>query len=165
MPKLVLIAHNVRSIHNVGSLLRSADGFGIDAVYLTGYTPYPQHEDDERLPHIARRATKQLHKTALGAEENKNISHRDDVFSLLSELKNNDYQIAAIEQAKNSVPLPHFKPDKNTALLVGREVEGLEPEVLDEADIVLEIPMHGQKESFNVSIAGSIALYHCKNQP
>jgi 23S rRNA (guanosine2251-2'-O)-methyltransferase len=79
MQEVVLIVHNVRSTHNVGSLLRSADGFGISHVYLTGYTPYPKKDNDERLPHIADKLQRQINKTALGADKNIAWSQSDEI--------------------------------------------------------------------------------------
>src|SRR5689334_15600463 len=110
MSKIVVIAHNLRSSHNVGSLLRTADGLGIHKIYLTGYTPYPRNEDDERMPHIARKVHKQISKTALGAEETVSWENVEDVFSLFTKLKNEGYTVAALEQTPNSTLLPSFAP-------------------------------------------------------
>lgn len=162
MREIILIAHNLRSCHNVGSLLRTAEGLGVNEVYLTGYTPYPQHTDDVRLPHIATKITKQIHKTALGAEDMVSWQHMDDVTPLLQELKADGFTVAAIEQANHAVHLPDYKPADKLALLVGREVEGVEEEVLRLCDTILEIPMFGKKESFNVVQAAAMALYHCR---
>lgn len=161
MREIVLIAHNLRSCHNVGSLLRTADGLGIQKVYLTGYTPYPQSKKDLRLPHLAAKIDLQITKTALGAEKSVRWQHNEDIESVLKELRADGYVIAALEQAKNSIKLPDYKPPEKLAIVIGREVEGLEPEVLKLASVILEIPMLGKKESFNVVIAAAIALYHC----
>lgn len=160
--KIILIAHNIRSTHNVGSLLRTAEGLGVDKVYLTGYTPYPLTSHDSRLPHMAAKLDKQIHKTALGAEKLVQWQHVEDIFAVINELKKNSFTVAALEQAKGSTPLPQFKSPQKTALVVGREVEGVEPEVLKACDEVLEIPMLGQKESFNVAAAAAMALYHLR---
>lgn len=160
MARIILIAHNLRSCHNVGSLLRTADGLGVEHVHLTGYTPYPLREGDSRLPHLAQKVARQIHKTALGAEHTIHWSHSEDVLPLIAILKADGYEVAALEQAKRSVKLPTFRSAGPIALLVGREVEGVEPEVLIECDRVVEIPMAGKKESFNVSVAAAIALYH-----
>jgi tRNA G18 (ribose-2'-O)-methylase SpoU len=163
MRDIVLIAHNLRSCHNVGSLLRTAEGLGATEVLLTGYTPYPQGQSsDTRLPHEAAKLHKQIQKTALGAESNQVWRHIDDVHALLDELSGHGYHLAAIEQADDSVALPAFKPPEKLALLVGREVEGVESEILALMDVVLEIPMFGSKESFNVVQATAMALYHCR---
>jgi 23S rRNA (guanosine2251-2'-O)-methyltransferase len=160
MKHLVLIAHNIRSTHNVGSLLRSSDGFGVYKVFLTGYTPYPlQTTNDPRLPHIATKLDKQITKTALGAEKSVTWEHTDSIEPVLEILRADGYTIAAIEQAPASIALnAYIRPDK-LAIIVGREVEGIESEVLAKCDAIVEIPMHGDKESFNVAVAGAIALY------
>jgi len=160
MPEIVLIAHNLRSTHNVGSLLRTAEGLGLAKVYLTGYTPYPAHSHETRLPHLADKLTAQIHKTALGAENLIAWEHHDDVFSVMTKLRRHDYVIAALEQAENSLDLSTYKSPGKVALIVGREVEGMESEVLAACDVALEIPMRGHKESFNVVQAAAMALYH-----
>jgi len=157
---IVVIAHNIRSSHNVGSLLRTAEGLGVNKIYLTGYTPYPLGPNDKRLPHFAARTTRQIHKTALGAEESIHWEQASNVFKVISALKRAGYAVAALEQAPNSQKLPDFAVPEKVALIVGREVEGLEPEVLRAADLTLEIPMRGNKESFNVTQAAAMALYH-----
>jgi 23S rRNA (guanosine2251-2'-O)-methyltransferase len=162
MRTIVLIAHNLRSCHNVGSLLRTAEGLGVTDVYLTGYTPYPVIADDQRMPHLAQKINKQISKTALGAEKLVTIHVSTAIEPILAQLKTRGYQIAAVEQSATSAALPDFEPADKIALLVGREVEGVEPEVLASCDVTLEIPMYGQKESFNVVQAAAMALYHCR---
>lgn len=162
MREIVLIAHNLRSCHNVGSLLRTAEGLGIKQVYLTGYAPYPLTPGDTRLPHLAVKISKQISKTALGAESMVPWKHEDEVEDLLTRLEADGFTVAAIEQAKNSVALPEYNPPKKVALLVGREVEGVEQAVLAQCDTILEIPMFGSKESFNVVQAAAMAMYHCR---
>jgi len=159
VPELVLIINNVRSAHNVGALLRTADGLGVDEVWLTGYTPYPLAKNDRRLPHLAHKTNRQIAKTALGAEKSVHWQHADDIMGVITELKRAGYTVAALEQTAESIKLPAFKPPDRLALLVGREVEGLEAEVLEICDLVLEIPMSGRKESFNVAAAAAMALY------
>jgi 23S rRNA (guanosine2251-2'-O)-methyltransferase len=167
MRSLILIAHNLRSCHNVGSLLRTAEGLGIERVVLSGYTPYPllpSNQADSRLPHEAQKLHKQISKTALGAETSQAWQHiaASDLEAHLQQLRQQGYTIAAIEQAPNSVKLNHFTAPDKLALLVGREVEGVEPAVLAQMDTILEIPMFGSKESFNVVQAAAMALYHCR---
>jgi 23S rRNA (guanosine2251-2'-O)-methyltransferase len=152
----------MRSTHNVGSLFRTAEGLGVAYVYLTGYTPYPQTPVDQRLPHIARKLTNQIHKTALGAEKLIQWDHLDDVTSCIAELRTEGYAIIALEQSPDSISLPGYEPPEKIALLLGREVEGIEPAVLALCDSILEIPMLGQKESFNVVQAVAIALYQLR---
>jgi len=161
MINIVLIAHNLRSAHNVGSLLRTADGLGVQKVFLTGYTPYPLvASSDDRLPHLAAKTNQQIAKTALGAETTVDWEYLADIKGLLKDLKRQGLTIAALEQSPESLALPSYKPPKTIALLVGREVEGIELDILADCDIVLEIPMFGQKESFNVVQAAAMALYH-----
>jgi len=161
MRRIVLIIHNVRSCHNVGSLLRTSEGLGVEKVYLTGYSPYPQMKIDERLPHIAASATKQISKTALGAEELVAWQHRDLIEPLLADLRADGFQIVALEQTAHAISLPDYRVPPRLALIVGREVEGIETEVLALIDTAVEIPMAGQKESYNVAAAAAMALYHC----
>lgn len=162
MRQIIVIAHNLRSTHNVGSLLRTAEGLGVEKVFLTGYTPYPIQANDERLPHLAAKLHKQIKKTALDAEEQISWQHADSIEPILMDLKQQGYTVAAIEQTADSIELPDFKVPEKLALLVGREVEGIEPEVLALCDHILEIPMFGRKESFNVVQAAAMALYHCR---
>jgi tRNA G18 (ribose-2'-O)-methylase SpoU len=159
MRSIVLVVHDIRSCHNVGSLLRTAEGLGLAHVYLTGYTPYPQLEHDPRLPHLARKITNQIHKTALGAEAMIPWSHESEVEPLLATLRQDGYTIAALEQTPDAVLLPEYQAPPKVALLLGREVEGIEPALLEQADVALEIPMAGRKESFNVVQAAAMALY------
>jgi 23S rRNA (guanosine2251-2'-O)-methyltransferase len=162
MSDLVLIVHNVRSAHNVGSILRSADGLGVRRVILSGYTPYPMTKNDSRLPHIASKVDAQIAKTALGAERSVTSEHTDNISSAIKALKADGFVVAALEQAPGSLPLPDFVPPQRLAVVVGREVEGIEPDVLSLCDQVLEIPMRGSKESYNVAVAAAIAMYHCR---
>ena len=160
--KIVLIVHNVRSAHNVGSILRSADGFGIDSVYLTGYTPYPASPNDQRLPYQAQRADYLIHKTALGAEKYVNWSHQSDVITLLHQLRKDGFLIVALELTSSASDLAKFKPRKNMAIILGSELAGVDKKLLSLADRHLKIPMAGQKESLNVSAAAAIAMYHLR---
>ena len=162
MREIVLIAHDLRSTHNVGSLLRTADGFGVQKIYFTGYTPYPLAPHDARLPHLSKKIAAQIHKTALDAEELVPWEHYDDVRAVLKRLRNEGFMIAALEQAKDSIKLPAFAPPQKLAILLGREVEGIDAELLKLCDVTLEIPMFGHKESFNVVQAAAVTVYHCR---
>lgn len=162
MPKVILVIHNVRSAHNVGSLLRTADGFGVDKVIISGYSPYPKASGDSRLPHLAEKSHQRIAKTALGAEDSISWEHIEDVGPTLSELKDQGFVVAALEQTPNAIELNEFRTPEKTTLLVGNEISGLDNKVLDAANIHLQIPMLGAKESLNVSVAGAIALYHLK---
>ncbi len=158
---IVVIAHNLRSSHNVGSLLRTAEGLGVTRVVLSGYTPHPHRADDSRLPHIAKKIHAQIAKTALGAETSQAWSYKPDIAVVIAQLRSDGYQIYALEQASDSINLPDFEPPEHFALILGREVEGVEDSVLALCDGALEIPMLGSKESFNVVQAAAMALYHC----
>ena len=159
MINVAVIAHNLRSTHNVGSLLRTAEGLGVAKVYLTGYTPYPNDKDDTRLPHESAKISKQIQKTALGAEDYVDWEHINDITSLTHSLKQHGYSIVGLEQLPRSVQLSEYRPPQKIALVLGREVEGLEPEVAKLCDTIIEIPMQGKKESFNVVQAAAMALY------
>ena len=157
MPEIIVIAHNIRSTHNVGSIFRTAEGFGVKKIILSGYTPYPKVKNDTRLPHISEKITSQIHKTALGAEELVPFEYHDTLD--LGTLDLAGYRIVALEQAPTSVPLREYRPPAKLALLLGEEVHGITAKLLAQVDDIVEIPMHGQKESFNVSVAAGIALY------
>lgn len=154
--KVTLLLHNIRSTHNVGSIFRTAEGFGVNEIILSGYTPYPKLERDARLPHLADKITRQIHKTALGAETLVPFRHYETIEEFLA---SNELPIVALEQADNSIPPKDYSPTKNFVLLLGEEVHGVEPSLLQKCETVIEIPMKGQKESFNVSVAAGIALY------
>lgn len=159
---IILIVHNVRSAHNVGSLLRTAEGLGVEKVYLTGYTPYPEAEDDERLPHIWQKMSRQIHKTALGAEKILAWEHHEDIKKLLGSLAQDGYQLAALEQTAKAISLRDFQPSGPVALIVGNEVDGVDKETLCQVSVHLQILMLGSKESFNVAVAAAMALYHLR---
>lgn len=156
MPGITLLLHNIRSTHNVGSIFRSAEGFGVKHIICSGYTPYPTTQSDTRLPHIAEKITKQIHKTALGAETMVPFSYHADVTMWL---QNNALPLVALEQSKESINLRDYSPPNEFVLFLGEEVHGIEPHYLELCDVTLEIPMQGNKESFNVSVAAGIALY------
>jgi len=160
MTEIVLIAHNIRSTHNVGSLLRTSDGFGVSRVVLSGYSPYPAVENDVRLPHIRDKLTRDIHKTALGAESMVDFEYCSDLPAKLMDLKSNGFRIVGLEQTDTSILLPDYDPPKRVALLLGEEVLGIDDELIALCDDIIEIPMRGQKESFNVSVAAGISLYH-----
>lgn len=157
MSQIIVIAHNIRSTHNVGSIFRTCEGLGVEKLILTGYTPHPTVPDDKRLPHVVRKLESQISKTALGAE--KLVSYEYHELPLLDELRVKGYRIVGLEQDARSVMLPDYKTPEKLVLLLGEEVEGITPELRAQCDDLVEIPMHGQKESFNVSVAAGIALY------
>jgi tRNA G18 (ribose-2'-O)-methylase SpoU len=157
MSEIVVIAHNIRSTHNVGSIFRTCEGFGAAKMILSGYTPYPRHAADQRLPHIAEKLTTQIHKSALGAELLVPFEYQSQPD--FAALRQDGFAIVGLEQDVQSIKLPKFHPPEKIALLLGEEVHGLTDELRRECDALIEIPMRGQKESFNVSVAAGIALY------
>jgi len=152
----VLILYNIRSAHNVGSIFRTADAAGIDEIYITGYTPTPT----DRFG----RAQKDIAKTALGAEKNISWFQYKSVNSAISRLKKEKFNIIAIEQSGESVDYKTVKTKNNNAFIVGNEVGGVSSAILKKCDIVAEIPMSGDKESLNVSVATGIALFRILNK-
>lgn len=157
MPEIIVIAHNIRSTHNVGAIFRTAEGFGVKQILLSGYTPYPKLASDSRLPHIAEKLHAQIHKTALGAEEIVPFEYNE--YPPIDALRAKGYSILALEQDAKSIPLQSYSSADKVALILGEEVHGIDPKLLLHADTILEIPMTGKKESFNVSVAAGIALY------
>lgn len=162
MRSVVLVVYNVRSALNVGSILRTADGLGVAKVYLCGYTPYPSGQGDTRLPHLAAKTSRQIHKTALGAEDSVIWHYGPDVQKTFDKLKAQGYELVALEQTDEAIDLRKLNPDGQIALIVGSEVGGLPQTVLGICDRQVYIPMSGKKESFNVAVAAAIALYHLK---
>lgn len=156
MSKITLILHNIRSTHNVGSIFRTAEGFGVSKIILSGYTPYPKLKNDKRLPHLTEKLTAQIHKTALGAEILVPFEYHDNILTWLDATT---LPLVVLEQHPNSTSVVDFKAPEEFALLLGEEVNGVSTELLKRANNIVEIPMKGQKESFNVSVAAAIALY------
>lgn len=157
MPEIIVIAHNIRSTHNVGAIFRTSEGFGVHRIILSGYTPYPKKDHDPRLPHIAEKLTTQIHKTALGAEQIVPFEYQE--IPAIGTLRASGYRIVGLEQDERSITLPEYTPPKKVALILGEEVNGIPQSLRDLCDDFIEIPMHGLKESFNVSVAAGIALY------
>lgn len=143
--------HNIRSLHNVGSIFRTADAAGITKLYLTGYTPAPLDE--------MGRPRKEIVKTALGAEDSVPWEKAPNITKTLGSLKKQGFTIVALEQSKEAVNFKNFQPRFPLALLVGNEVRGLSRAVLKKSDLVIKIPIYGKKESLNVAVAFGIAVY------
>lgn len=158
MPEITLILHNIRSTHNVGSIFRTAEGFGVKEIIISGYTPYPRMPNDARLPHIAEKLDAQIHKTALGAETMVPFCQFDELETWLDG-EGQHTELVALEQSPTSTLLSDFTPPRSFALLLGEEVHGIPDTLLRRCAHTVEIPMRGQKESFNVSVATGIALY------
>jgi len=157
MTEIIVIAHNIRSTHNIGSIFRTCEGFGVSKIIISGYSPYPKLPNDTRLPHIEAKLTAQIHKTALGAEILVPFEHQDQ--PKLLDLKNLGYRVVGLEQDERSVNLPDYIFPSKIALLLGEEVYGITQNLRDQCDDLIEIKMNGKKESFNVSVAAGIALY------
>ena len=159
MREIIMVLDNIRSTHNVGSILRSAEGFGISKVILTGYTPYPKIIGDKRLPHEIQKATNAIAKTALGAEKNIIMERFENISEIIDKLHTDGYSIVAIEQNSKSVPINKIKFMPKLVLVMGNEIDGVNNIILKKSDYIAEIPMSGLKESFNVSVAAAIAMY------
>ncbi len=157
MPEIIVIAHNIRSTHNIGSIFRTCEGFGVTKLIICGYSPYPKMANDTRLPHIVEKLTNQIHKTALGAETMVPFEYQK--VPDLKLFSDQGYLIVGLEQDKRSVQINKYKVQNKIALLIGEEVMGLTNDLRNKCDKIIEIPMVGQKESFNVSVATGIALY------
>ena len=168
--KTIVVVHNIRSLYNVGSILRTAEGFGVQRVVFTGYTPCA--DNPTYLPHIKEKIKESIHKTALGAEEMVPTEYSGNVREVLENLKKDRYRIIGLENNIRDRRLKKLNsPELQTALgraatfgsrtvlLLGEEVTGIQEDLYDLVDVFLEIPMKGRKESFNVSVATGIALY------
>lgn len=152
--KIRLLAHNVRSLWNVGSFFRTCDAFVVERIYLTGYTGHPPR--------------KEITKTALGAEETVPWEQADDPLAVLTALKADGWSIVALELTDDAVALEEFVPPEKVCLVVGHELSGVPQEIIDAADAVVKIPMLGGKESLNVAVAAGIALHYlrfCTDHP
>lgn len=158
MPEIIVVVHNIRSTHNVGSIFRTCEGFGVSKIILSGYSPYPKLDVDGRLPHMYSKITSQIHKTALGAEDLVPFTYQEHLD--LTSLRNEGYRIVGLEQDKKSITLDKYITPGKLALILGEEVSGISDDILSQCEDLVEIPMRGKKESFNVSVATGIALYH-----
>ena len=166
--KLTLVLDNIRSCYNVGAILRTAEGFGVERVILSGYTP--RVHDDKLLPHLRIKLDKEIHKTALGAEDMLEIYSCDDIVSELESLKGQAWQIIGLENNIENMQICLLNDSKlkeiikdRVVLILGEEVNGIKSSLYDVIDLFVEIPMKGQKESFNVSVAAGIAMYGIMN--
>ena len=144
---VIVVLDNVRSMNNVGSAFRTADGFSIEKILLCGITAQPPHREIE--------------KTAIGATQSVAWEHYDDTVAAIRKLKEEEYEIIAIEQASESIMLHKFQPDpsRKYALIFGNEVNGVSDEVMTEIHKCIEIPQFGTKHSFNIVISAGIVLW------
>lgn len=149
MQPIFLVAQNIRSLFNVGALFRSADIFGVEKIYLCGYTGTPPR--------------KEISKTALGAEQWTCWEHYSQTLRLVKRLKKEKIRIVALETCADATPLNNLRLTQPTALIIGNEVNGITSSVLRAADDIVKIPMIGRKESLNVSVAAGIGLYQLRN--
>lgn len=152
---MIVILDNIRSAHNVGSMFRTADAAGVVKIYLCGITPAP-------IDRFGRH-NKEIAKVALGAEQSMPWEKAVSTASVITKLKKEGFAIFAVEQDKRSTPYDRIRLTKqeraHTALLMGAEVEGVSPAILKRCDTILEIPMHGMKESLNVGVAFGIVIF------
>jgi len=164
--KLRLVLHNIRSIYNVGAILRTAEGMGVERVVFSGYTP--RYEDQRRLPHLRAKLNRQIAKAALGAEKMVAQEPAEDLSEWLERMKAKNWTIVGLEnnlapdEEARKVLLGTQSLGEQVVLILGEEVNGIPAEVRQSCEYFLEIPMVGQKESFNVSVAAGIALWGLK---
>jgi tRNA G18 (ribose-2'-O)-methylase SpoU len=154
---MIVICHNIRSAYNIGSIFRTADGAGVSKIILGGYSAHPPHP--------------KLEKVALGAQNYISYEIVGKTWQTIEKLKKKGYNIVALEKIKKVYPeakrgaknIFTFKPRFPLALVLGNEVRGLSKKILDRCDSIVSIPMHGRKESLNVSVAFGVAIYQLTN--
>ncbi len=144
---LLIILDDVRSLNNIGSVFRTADAFLVEKIYLCGITAQPPHKD--------------IQKTALGATETVSWEYRKEILPLIKELQQKEVKIYAVEQAENAIMLHNFSVEKNStyALVFGNEVKGVQQQVINSANGVVEVPQFGTKHSLNVSVCTGICIW------
>ena len=154
----ILILDNIRSTHNVGSIFRTADASGISKIYLLGYTPSPVDRFGRKRKDVA--------KSALGAEETiewESIKS-EEIKDFIKKIKEEEgFQIISLEQSDNSTDYKDIKTEEKVAVVLGNEVDGVSVDILDLSDVIAEIPMEGEKESLNVSVATGVLLFRLFN--
>ncbi len=143
----IIVLDNIRSLNNIGSVFRTADGFLVEAVYLCGITAVPPHKD--------------INKTALGSTDSVNWKYFKNTIDAIKQLKKENYKIISIEQTDESIMLNNFniKQNEKYALIFGHEIKGVDQSVINESDISIEIPQFGTKHSFNISVSVGIVLW------
>ncbi len=170
---LIVVLDDVRSLHNVGSVFRTADAFRLEAIYLCGITATPDtvtDADGTVIKDCSLKAVQEIHKTALGAEESVDWRYFKSATDAVESLKNDGYTVMAVEQCHGSTMLQDFVPacpvskqkdgKRGYAVILGNEVKGVHQEVIDLCDGCLEIPQYGTKHSLNVSVTGGIIIWH-----
>ncbi|MDP3646169.1 MAG: TrmH family RNA methyltransferase [bacterium] len=149
--EIIVLLHNIRSAHNVGSIFRTSDAVGVNRIVLSGYSPAPRDE--------YKRVRRDIAKVALGAEHSVPWEKVENLGKYLSVLREHGFRVVAVEQSRQAVDYSIVRSSKKMAFIFGNEVEGLPRDILAVADVVAEIPMKGKKESLNVSVAAGIALF------
>ncbi len=149
---ITVVLDNVRSLNNVGSVFRTSDALRLEKIFLCGITPTPPHND--------------IHKTALGAEDSMDWEYKESTVETIKELQTLGYEVFCVEQVENSIYLTDYKvsEDKPIALVFGNEVKGVQQEAIDISDGCIEIPQHGTKHSFNISVSAGIVLWEVSKQ-
>jgi len=145
----VVILNNIRSLYNVGSIFRTADGAGVGKIFICGITGHPPNN--------------QIAKTALDAQDHVSWEYREDIHSLLKELKAQEYQIVMLEQTQESCSYHKFQPKAPVCLVIGNEIEGVGQDISSYCDAAIEIEMAGIKNSLNVAVAFGVIAYHFRN--
>lgn len=151
MKEIILILDNIRSVHNVGSIFRTAEGAGVSKIYCVGTTPTP-------LDRFGRKR-RDFAKVSLGSEDMLKWEYAEHGLNIVKRFKKEGYRIIALEQSPDSMLYKKVKKSDKNVLILGNEVEGVSKDLLKQAHIIAEIPMNGQKESLNVSVSAGIALY------
>lgn len=149
---LIIVLDNIRSLHNVGSVFRTADAFRLQGIFLCGITACPPAAE--------------IHKTALGAEDSVSWEYFEDTMQAVNRLHEEGYEVLAVEQVEGSLKLDTFRlsPSKRYALILGNEVKGVRQDIVDAADAALEIPQYGTKHSLNVSVTAGIVMWEFERQ-
>ncbi|TNE54201.1 MAG: TrmH family RNA methyltransferase [Bacteroidetes bacterium] len=144
---IILILDSIRSLNNIGSFFRTADAFNVEKIYLCGITACPPHRD--------------IQKTALGATDSMDWEYRESIQELIRELQTQGVAVASIEQTENTLLLQHLNqiPEQKLALVFGNEVDGVDQEVVNQSDYVIEVPQFGTKHSLNVSVCAGVVLW------
>ena len=154
MQEVAVLLHNIRSVHNVGSIFRTADAAGVSRIFLSGYTPTPVDRFGT--------ARKDLSKVALGAEKTVPWEYQKNPYAIIAMLREKGWHIVGVEQDKRAIDYRKFRSKKPVLFIFGNEVRGISPALRKKCGELIEIPMHGKKESLNVSVAAGIVLFSAK---
>ncbi len=149
--QVAVLIHDIRSTHNVGSIFRTSDAVGVSKIYLSGFSPTPLDKFN--------RPQKDIVKVSLGAEKTIPWEYVDDPKKLINKLKKDGFEVVGLEQTEKSIDYKKFKTNKPILFIVGSEVVGMDKKMIALCDKIVEIPMKGEKESLNVSVAFGVAIY------